>query len=283
MIRKGMTTVIALLTAASLAPAQAPAARLHWQTGQVLTYRVEQATFASEVVGESKVETKTQLNLLKRWQVVGVDAGGVATLQLSLASLRLETTTPDGDTLLFDSAHVDKSTPQMREQMARFVNQPLALLRVDGLGRVVEVKESKFGPASRYESEPPFVGQLPADGLKTGQTWERAYKMTLEPPQGAGEKYDAVQKYVCKEIKDGAATVAVTTEVKSPPDALADRVPLLQLQPEGEVVYDLKAGRLRSASLKVDRELKNHQGENSSYRLQCTYKVEYVGDKSAPP
>jgi hypothetical protein len=278
MIRKGMTAGVALLAVAALASAQTGPGRLHWQPGQVLTYRVEQNTVASDVVGDSKAETKTRLNLIKRWQVISVDAAGAATLQLSLAMLRLETNTPGGDTLLFDSASPDKNTPELRTQLSGYVGKALALLRVDNQGRVLDVKESKFGPASRYENELPFVGVLPADGPKDGQEWQRDYKITLEPPSGTGEKYDAVQKYVCKSAADGLMAATMTTELKTPP-APAEQAPLLQLLPAGEVVFDLKAGRLKSAALKIDKEVKGHQGEGSSYHVQVTYNEEYIGDR----
>jgi hypothetical protein len=278
MIRMGMTAGIALLASAALASAQTAPGRLHWQAGQVLTYRVEQITVASDVVGDSKAETKTKVNLIKRWQVISVDAAGAATLQLSLAMLRLETNTPGGDTLLFDSASPDKNTPDLHAQLSGYVGKALALLRVDNQGRVLEVKESKFGPATRYENELPFVGVLPSDNPKEGQEWRRDYKITLEPPSGTGEKYDAVQKYVCKSTVDGLVTAAMTTDLKTPP-AVAEQAALLQLLPAGEIVFDLKAGRLKSASLKIDKEVKGHQGEGSSYRVQATYNEEYIGDR----
>ena len=278
MIRTGLAAAAILLAAAALASAQPASGPLRWQAGQTLTYRAEQVTLATDTGADGKVECRTKLNLLKRWQVQSVDAAGVATLQLTLASLRLETTTPGGDKLLFDSIEPDKSTPELRQQLSAFVGKPLALLRVDGQGRVVEVKESKFGPASRYENELPFVGVLPADEPKPDQQWQREYKITLEPPQGAGEKYDAIQKYYCKSVTDGTAVTAMTTELKTPPP-LAEQAALLQLEPEGEVVFDLKAGRLKSASLKIDREVKGRQGEGSSYRVQSTYSEEYVGDR----
>jgi hypothetical protein len=280
MIRTGMAAGFALLAMAALASAQA-APGLHWQAGQTLTYRVEQVSLASDAMGDNKAETRTKLNLLKRWQVVSVDAAGAATLQLSLASLRLETATPGGDKLLFDSLEPEKSAPELRDQLSKFVGKALALLRVDAQGRVLEVKESKFGPSSRYENELPFVGVLPADGPKAGQEWQRDYKITLEPPAGAGEKYDAVQKYVCKSVADGLAVASVTTSLvpaKAAPGG-AEQAALLQMQPEGEIVFDLKAGRMKSASLKIDKEVKGHQGEGSSYHLQQTYTEEYVGDR----
>src|SRR6266542_4046355 len=156
-----LVPMLVVLCAVQVAPAQTTAWRFRWQTGQVLTYRVEQQTQAVEVLNGKRAETKTKTNLLKRWRVLSVDAAGVATLQHSLAALRIETTTPSGETLLFDSASPDKSSPSLREQLAKYVGVPLSTLRVDTWGRVVEVKESKFGPASRFEAELPFVVILP--------------------------------------------------------------------------------------------------------------------------
>jgi hypothetical protein len=277
MFRTAMAAGIVVFVVAATAQAQAPGP-FRWQMGQTLTYRAEETTQATEVVGDAKIETKTHLILTKRWQVTAVDNAGVATLQLSLAALRHEMTTAGGETLLFDSANPDKSTPQLREQMARYVGVVLAVLRVDGFGRVVEVKESRHGLAHKYEVELPFVGILPANP-RVGQTWERAYKITLDPPQGTGEKHDALQKYVCKAVADGAATVTMTTELKSPPETVTDRASLVQYLPEGEIVFDLKAGRLRSASLRIDKELKGHQGEGSSYRYVRSYVEQYAGER----
>ena len=44
----------------------------------------------------------------------------------------------------------------------------------------------------------------------------------------------------------------------------------------GELTYDLKNGRLHSAKLTIERELKNHQGENSVCRFSSTQTVTYV-------
>ena len=51
------------------------------------------------------------------------------------------------------------------------------------------------------------------------------------------------------------------------------------MQTEGEVVFDTGTGIVKSAKVTVDKELKNYQGEGSSYRLQSSYTEEYVGNK----
>jgi hypothetical protein len=267
--------VLAGLAWAAAAPAQAP--RFAWKAGQILSYRVDQTTTVSETVEGSKTESTRKHSNVKCWKVLDVDAAGVATVQLWLASLRIETTTPTGETLVFDSANPDKSTPQLREQLGKYVNQTLAVLRVDNRGRVVEAKAVKEGHASRYESDPPFALTLPEEAVQAGGGWERAYAITLEPPVGTGEKYQAVQKYACKKAEDGVLTLGLTTELKTKPDALADQEPLLEKQTEGEIVFDATTGRLRSARLTVEKELKDHQGEGSSYKIQSTYVEQQVG------
>lgn len=275
---RGSIAVWCVALAASHAPAQ-ETVRMNWQPGQVLVYRAEHAIQVNETVGDEKSESKSRVNVTKRWQVATVDANGCATLQLTLLRLRNEMTRPDGEVLVFDSADPTKTTPEVREQQARYVGPVLAILRVDSWGRVVEVKESKFGPASRFECELPFVGMLPGAGLKPNATWERSYQITLEPPQGTGEKFAALQRYRCTGVVGNLATIALQTELKAPPAAAADRVPLAQMQPAGEFVFDRKAGRLHSAALKVDQEIKGHQGENSTYRFQSSYSEQYIGDK----
>src|SRR5713101_3802181 len=255
------------------------AVRFSWKQGQTLSYRVDQTTSASVVVEGTTTETGSKMTTLKRWQVLAVDSVGVATLQLSVVSLHFEVKTPKGETLMFDSTQPEKSDPQLREQMGKFVGQPLAVLRVDGQGRVLEVKESKQSPASRFECDLPFLVLLPGEEgrpVQPGMAWERTYQVTLEPPQGTGDKFDAVQKYTCQKIDGAAVTISLTTTIKNLPTSPLDQVPLLEMQPEGEVVFDAVSGRLHKAHLTIDKELKGLQGEGSSYHFQSTYTEQLV-------
>jgi hypothetical protein len=256
---------------------QAPGWRFQWEPNQVLTYKVEQTTTASEVIEGKKAETVSRLANTKRWQVLDVDAAGTATLQLSMAALKIETTTPTGEVMVFDSANPDKSNPQMREQLSKFVGQPLATLRVNKQGKVVEVKECKFGPASRFECEPPFIVTFPPEGFPSD--WDRSYQVTVEPPQGAGEKYDAVQKYSCRTVEGKIAGIAFSTALKTKPMAPVDEIPLFSVLPQGQVQFDFQAGKMLSARLTIQKELTDHQGAGSNYHFQSSYSEELIPDR----
>ncbi|HEY7327210.1 MAG TPA: hypothetical protein VH592_06215 [Gemmataceae bacterium] len=276
MLGKSMTACCGVLVIASLTSAQTP--RFRWQTGQVLLYRTEHNTVASFVMGDSTSETKTRVQSIKRWQVMDVDSNGAATLQMSLQGLYFQTTPPSGAPLVFDSAHLDQSTPELRKQYENYVGQPLVVLRIDGQGKVLEVKEARPDySAAKYECDPAFKLVLPTEVLKGGLNWQRDYQIVLGPPYGTGdEKYTAVQHYVCKDVAGNLATVSLSTEMKNAPAAQEDQVPLWQMQPEGELVFDLVAGRLQKASLRIDKEAKIEGGNT---HFQSVYTEEYVGDR----
>ena len=277
MSRPWNLSIVAMCMFAVTAPAQAPS--FHWRSGQVLTYRVSQSTEALETIKEQALKTTTKLDLVKRWQVTTVDAAGVATLQMTLASLRMENTPPSGEAMVFDSANPAKSNEQLREEMAKYVGPPLAVIRIDARGQLVEVKECKFGPESRLQCDLPFKLVLPADGFVVGKSWDRNYQIKMEPPQGAGENYDATQTYTCRSVANGAAIVHVATTLKAPPEAAGDRLPLLPLMPEGDVSFDMASGQMRSVRYQFGQELAEHRGEGSKYQFKSTYAEDLVDVK----
>lgn len=271
MARKWILTVLVPLILVAASRAQSLSGHFHWSKGQVLHFRVEQITKVTEVAGGKKVDTASKLNLVKRWEVKEVDQG-TATVQLSITAMRHEQQRPNGEILRYDSTNPDKSTPELREQMSKYIGQTLAILRVDGQGKVLEVLK---GSANQYESDPPFVLRLPAQSLALGQAWERSYQITLDPPLGTGEKVPSLQKYQVTALANGLATIRMHTDLKLP-GAIAERIPLLQKQPEGEIVFNIPAGRVQTVNLHIEKELQGHQGEGSSYRFVSTYKEQYA-------
>jgi hypothetical protein len=274
MFTRCLLTVVLAFIGALPSAAQTPW-QFRWQKGQVLSYKVKHVTVVTETVGKDTSASNSNLELVKRWQVAEVDNTGVATLELKLTAMRNEQKRPNGETLLFDSKDLEKSTPALRDQMSKFIGQTLAVIRIDRFGRVIEVKQ---GSASRYEAEPPFVVVFPDAKAAKGQAWRRQYSLVMEPPLGTGEKYPAEQRYECTSIKGSLATLAVTTTFKTMPESMRDRLPLLQKDVQGEVMFDMQAGRILGTMLGIDKTVDNHQGKDSSYRFQSKYSEELVAE-----
>lgn len=276
-----LTALTALAALACCTAARAGPPRFRFQKGENLDYHLVQTTRVTESVPDEKTnkpvetETTTKVDLVRRWKVAGVDDRGVATLEMSILSMRVERTAGDQEDV-FDSSKPDDLN---KGEMAKHIGPVLAVLKVDARGQLVEVTESKVAPPARFAAELPFKLTLPEAEPKPGDGWDRTYTIQLDPPHGTGEKYAAAQKYACREPKAGFLTVGLTTEVKDPPAEAAEQVPLLPLMPEGTLYFHAETGRYHAARLKVEKELKNHQGEGSTYKYVSTYVEDFVPGK----
>jgi hypothetical protein len=273
-----LLVAVAALTAAE---ARAEVPRFRFQKGETLAYHLAQTTRITETIPDDKtgtpVETEvlTKVDLIRKWKVVDVDATGAATLEMSIASMRWERKAGK-DEDVFDSTKPDDLN---NREMARHIGPVLAVLRIDAQGRLVDVKESKVGPAARFATELPFKVTLPEADPKPGESWDRTYTIQLDPPLGTGEKYAATQRYACQDPKGGFLTVGLTTAIKDVPAQAAEQIPLLPLALEGTLYFHAPSGRYYGARLKTERELKNHQGEGSKYRFVSTYVEDLVPAK----
>ncbi|WP_439632237.1 hypothetical protein [Gemmata sp.] len=264
---------------AATAPAGAVPARFKWKAGEVLTYKVTQQTAVRETSLDEKTEkpvtteARTTLALVKKWDVKGVDDKGVATLEMTITSMKTEFRKPDGTSVVRDSA-----VPDQAKELASFLNTPILTARVDAQGKLIEVKESKAGSAARLHAELPFRFVLPESvTVATGQTWDRAFTLKLDPPLGTGESHEFTQKYTGG-VKDGLVSIGVETTLKTAPKTLAEQVPLVPMLWTGEVYFNPTLGRYHAARLKVKAELPNHQGEGTKFEYESAY-VEDVVEK----
>lgn len=279
MARTPFIAFATLIAFAGIVAAEGP--RLRFQKGETLSYHVVQTTRIIDTTLEEKtekplvVEATTKMDLVRKWKVTDVDDKGVATIEMSIASMRFERKCGK-DEDVFDSTKPDELN---KNEMAKHVGPVLAVLRIDSRGQVVEVKESKVGPATRFAADLPFKLVLPETAPKLGDSWERSYMIQLDPPLGTGEKYATVQKYANQEPKSGLITIGLATEIKEMPVTAADQIPLLPHSPEGTLYFHPETGRYYAARLKIAKELKNHQGEGSSYSYASTYVEDLMPEK----
>jgi hypothetical protein len=254
-----------------------PALRFKWQQNQVLTYKVLQRTVVRETILDEKtgkpVTTEAGTNLVstKKWGVKEIDSTGVATLEMTITEMKNEIRRPDGSDVILDS-----SNPNDAKGMAAYLNVPILTIRVDQQGRVVEVKESKTGSASRLQAELPFRMTLPDAAPVAGQSWDRTFALKLDPPHGTGENYEFAQKFTCTEVKNGLTVASVATTLKAPPKALSERVPLVPMLWTGEVYFNNADGKYHAARLKVKAELPNYQGEGTKFEFESSYAEDIV-------
>jgi hypothetical protein len=267
--------------AASAARAQEPV-RFKFVKNEVLSYSIIQNKKIVETIIDEQTKKPVEQqesvkhSVIRRWKVSELDAKGIATLEMSIASMRWERKLPNGMTDTFDSSNPEDAKSN---QLAHLIGPVVAIVCVDGFGRVVEVKDTKFARSARFAAIPPFQFVLSESAPKLGSIWDRPFTIKLDPPHGTGEKYEAVQKYVVKAPVNGLTTIGVTTTIKDLPAQTADQIPLMDMLWEGDVYFHEASGRYYAARLTMKKELLNHAGEGTKYSYESAYQEDLKLDK----
>lgn len=241
----------------------------HFKKGQIIKYQVDQETLAVDLMGEVSSSVKNKTRVIKEWKIIETGGTSTTTIEMKVLSLLIETVKPNGELLKFNS---EQPEGPLKETLLPIVGPVVAKLKVDNLGRVIEVVQCKFGKASRFDTEPPFGAVLLGQKSFPGQTWQRKYSAIVEPPIGIGEKIELIQNYMTKSVDNRFVTFYFETISEKPFKNSIEEASILQMMPKGILTFDKHIGLIRSADLTIDREIKDVSGPGSIYRFRSSYR-----------
>jgi len=277
-----------LALAVSVAPAlaQAVTLRYQWKQGGVLTYRTVVRTTTNSSGGPGGTETFEQtLTQTLKLTVAAVDVDGTATLRQSIEAVTIDVTTPAGK-LSYDSARpvgadADPRVQAMAKTLGAMVGEAIsvtisptgAVRRIDGAARVADklignlprdpmsgglaqnIKRMLSDDVLRSSLEQSF-SRLPDQPVKPGDTWKAEQSVG---PDATG-KVIGTSTFTLKALEgsgDAAVAriaVALALRQEEVPSAGASAVKKLGAgsKGDGEVVFDVARGRIKTNSMRTD-------------------------------
>jgi hypothetical protein len=258
---------------------QGVALRYRWTTGETLHYRSTQQT--STVVsglpgGLGDTNLDQTLTQVLRIEVTAVAADGTTTLQESIESVKMESTTPAGK-ITYDTAAADTSANQPSPVTGIFsamIGEPFTIVmaptgvvqKAEGFSRIFE-KMSKYAPegpagAAMWKTMKgifnddsmrtmlsPGLTMLPDHPVGPGETWNS--KTTMQNPIVGGVTTTVAATLTSVEgATDQMAKITTQLTIeRDPTGATAIVPPGFEMQMgdnsgDGEVVFDVTRGRL---------------------------------------
>jgi hypothetical protein len=270
-VARRQAIVLAVLGVTGMASAgRADDAPLRWKftAGQVLDFEMNQdMNMQIQAAPAAQMSTTAQQTMDMSWNVKSVDDAGSAEIEQRFHRIQLKMTVPGGQGFVYDT---DSEEPAVG--MAAMIAPTMEAMTAGSFtfkmtprGEVSDVKFSeqlqaaiKNGPggeAAGIEQFKSMVSQvafvLPENAPKTGESWKT--NIAVNNPAGGSQTVETTYTFDGLRDADGTTFAVIKPSMNM---QLANN-PMMEMKmkeqkTDGEVLFDVKAGRLSSMSINLN-------------------------------
>jgi hypothetical protein len=158
------------------------------------------------------------------------------------------------------NSETDKEVPPGYETAAQSVGVPLTVTTMDDRGKVLKRVEKHSQPTSLMQ----LAIALPEGPVAIGDSWTTPLDIDVVQKDGATKKIKTRQKYTLEKVANDVATIKVDAQILTPIHDPTIEAQLIQRLSEGQLRFDIAAGRILEQQLDLNRHVINFSGPSSS-------------------
>jgi hypothetical protein len=231
-----------------------------FKAGEVLRSTVLHKATVETTIQGNRQTAETRTTSVKAWKVSDVKPDGTTTFVHMVESIDMWHKMQGRQEMRYNSL-TDKVPPQGFEDAAKRVGIPLSVITMDERGKVLH-RDEKLDKATTNPT--PITVPMPAEPVEIGHEWTSPYAITLQTPSGGMKNIELRQSYSLKSVQTGVATISVETQVLTPLSDPGLEAQLIQHMTNGNLKFDVDAGRLISQVTDLDRRVIGFNGPASS-------------------
>jgi hypothetical protein len=260
---------------ASLGATEPAAVRLayRFRAGDRIDMTVAHRAVTETTMNGTTQTVETMTDSTKTWRVIGIDADGRATLEHSVDDVTMTSRTSDRGEIRWESGSTAEPPPGY-EGVRQSLGVPLVRMVVGPDGRIHDRRELRPCPPSA--SGDLVVVPLPDGPVSLGAEWTVPQEVVVEVPGGPRKAVRTRLRYRLVDVTDGRATIRVDTTVLTPVDDPRLEARLLERIWDGEIRFDIEAGRVESRRTGIDRRVVGFGGPQSSVRYKASLEERVV-------
>ncbi len=247
--------------------------RYKFTAGELIQWKVRHLGTTEATVQGNTQTSKMRAISTKEWQLVDVDAEGDATFVYSVAHVDMWQKVSGRPEVSYNS-ETDNTPPREYVQVAKSVGVPIATVKVSSSGKVLERDKA---PVQVNSGLGEIIMPLPVEPVKIGESWHVSNEVRVRTAKnGRAERIKIRLVYTLAGVKTGIATIAVKTEVVTPVNDPAIKSQLVQQLTNGEVKFDMDAGRVLSQQIDWDETVVGFSGDNSLMKYLARFTEDLV-------
>ncbi len=246
--------------------------RYKFSKGEVIRWKVRQLGTTEATVHGNTQTSKMRSVSTKQWEIIDIDDQGNATFIHSVVDVDMWQKISDRQEVRYNSSK-DKTPPPEYVQVAKTVGVPIATVKVSSSGEVLERDKA---PKQANSGLGDIVLRLPREPVKVGQSWHLSNEIRVRRQDGKRLRVKTRLVYTLKSVKTGVATILVKTEVITPVNDPQVKSQLVQQLTNGELKFDLDAGRVLSQQIDWDETVVGFSGSDSLMKYLARFTEELI-------
>lgn len=249
-----------------------------FKQGEVLRYAVEHLATVDTRISGNKQVSRSRSASTKAWTVNAVTADTIEfTHRVEDVEMWKQ---DDGREEVRYNSLTDSKPPAEYEHVAESIGKPLAVVTIDRTGQIIKRNNESSQPDLGFGG---LVVPLPKGEIKLGHSWVVPKKLRLRTRDGLYKEVNTQMRYRLEQVKLDVATISVKTEVLTPINDSTLKSQLVQQLSDGEIKFDLDAGRVISKQLDWSETVIGFNGPDSNmkYLARFTEKLKSADAQTA--
>lgn len=241
--------------------------RYKYAVGETVRYTVEQLVTVDTTIAGNRQETKLQSRSGRSLKVENVDASGVMKFAHTIDYVDMWSEVTGREAVRYDSRK-DKEPPLDYQHVAQHIGKPISVISMNPLGQIVD---------RRDEVSQPEIGlggmsiPLPEREVPIGYSWAQPVEIRVRTEDQLVKVVKTREVYRLERVESGVATISLKTEVLTPLDDARVKAQIIQRISQGELRFDVDAGRLISKQLDWDAGVVGFAGPESNMKYLARF------------
>lgn len=277
-----------LLAGTGIGQADEPAAntdgyllRYQFTKDEVLKYDVDHKATMITTRPELKEEVTNEVETRKTHRIVSVDNDGNAWMELAIETAKMSAQFGETEPLAYDSQKPGEC-PKAYRHVRDIIGKPLTQVLVSPRGELLSTKPLlgqnalKAEGALADEASRNFLIEFKETPVQVGESWTNSFKVNVSVGQRLKQTVTMQRSYELVEVTNGLATIKLRTVLITPIRDGMMLAQLIQMTPEGTIVFDVKNGRMVSRTLTIDKTEVGVIGNNSAMHAKSKREERWI-------
>jgi hypothetical protein len=250
--------------------------------GDTLSYEITSQTQMDAVKSDFNQTTKSKSQTFRDLKIDKVLPDGSAEVLVIVRYVRMESQFDEREPQIYDSSD-PKTYLKDYEHIQKTIDQPLAKLLISNSGKLKNIIAVNGAKEEEINSDPSmnFLVTFPEEPVSVGHTWKENISQELKASKTLKVNLNMLRTFKVIKIEDNIATIQFKTVILTPIRDPAQEVRAIQMEPAGEMKFDINRGAMVSRTTRSNKTVINFLGPGSSL-VSNVMKTDILTDQPPP-